>query len=98
MQQRPVSTFLPRHLGPRGATHPGPLHTTGTETFLGVFKDLRRKEKMGANKYHSRIDLCRLVVPVSWCVIFDCLGVFETLCGIESVSGLVFPVSYQEAE
>ena len=50
VQQRPVSTFLPRHLGPRGDTHPGPLHTTGTETFLGVFKDLRRKEKMGANE------------------------------------------------
>ena len=49
-------------------------------------------------RYVSRIDLCRLVVPVSWCVIFDCLCVSGTLCGIESVSGLVFPVRYQEAE
>ena len=49
-------------------------------------------------KVHSRIDLCRLVVPVSWCVIFNCLCVSGTLCGIESVSGLGFPASYQEAE
>ena len=34
----------------------------------------------------------------SRCVIFDCLCVSGTLCGIESVSGLVFPVRYQEAE
>ena len=49
-------------------------------------------------KVHSRIDLCGLVVSQSRCVIFNCLCVSGTLCGIESVSGLVFPVSYQEAE
>ena len=37
-------------------------------------------------------------MSLSRCVIFDCLGVSGTLCGIESVSGLVFPFSYQEAE
>ena len=49
-------------------------------------------------KVHSRIDLCGLVVSQSRCVIFDCLCVSGKLCGIKSVSGLVFPVRYQEAE
>ena len=50
------------------------------------------------NKVHSQHDLCGLVVSQSRCVIFNCLCVSGTLCGIESVSGLVFPVRYQEAE